>query len=181
MAPGLVLETLRSAILVGGTPPSASGTHVGRSDNFANHFPEAWDPRTGASRTRLSLVRLGTVETHDGEPSVLLREHPPIYEKSGHRKMGSTAYVAFWSGYDGMPCGYESTSMTAAAWRAGRDHRKKSDVFCIERVSDGTVYKENGDLADFNIQGTPVRMSRAVAEIWFRNARFRIRLVPAES
>ena len=51
----------------------------------------------------------------------------------------------------------------------------------IAQLSDGSVYRtDRQGVADFNIKGEPVRMSREVAEMWCRNAQFPIRLVPVE-
>ena len=48
----------------------------------------------------------------------------------------------------------------------------------VERVSDGALYRvcKNG-AADFGKTGTVVMMSRDVAEMWTRHAKFPIRLL----
>lgn len=52
------------------------------------------------------------------------------------------------------------------------------NMVIVERVSDGVIYRTNGNIADFDIEGEPVKMSRDVAELWERHAKFPIRLIP---
>lgn len=55
----------------------------------------------------------------------LLSVNPPIDQKTGRRRIGSSSWDAYWRGYDGKPCIWPRTSATADAWRAGRDARRR--------------------------------------------------------
>ena len=53
----------------------------------------------------------------------LLVKNPPI-DAGGRRRMGATAYEAFWHGYDGLANRFVYGSTAHAAFRAGRHYAK---------------------------------------------------------
>lgn len=53
-----------------------------------------------------------------------LLENPPLLP-DGSRRRGGSHWDDFWRGYDGHRSMGEPGSFCRAAWRAGRDYRKK--------------------------------------------------------
>ena len=81
--------------------------------------------------------------------------------------------------YRFLPCEATTTMATTSLGCATLSRSGTKAAATIAQLSDGSVYRTDGQVADFNIKGEPVRMSREVAEFWCHPLD-PVRLVPVE-
>ena len=111
----------------------------------------------------------------------LLGLHPPPIDYQNSTKITSIAHAASWRTctYRFLPYEATTTMATTSLGGAVLSRAGTKGTATIQRVSDTAVYPTDRRVADLDIEGETVRMSREVADFWC-HPRDPVRLVPVE-